>query len=92
MTDQQLLVMSVTIIAGTILVCLIMLATFAYKKKFNPVKALGLKPGLYQSRLSGDLIEVVRFNENMAYVCNDTGTWNIRYNILVDNYDYVGSL
>lgn len=62
------------------------------RAKFNPVKVLNLKPGVYQNRSNGNLIEVRAFNGNKACVVSQTGIYNISYDVLDANYAYVGEL
>ena len=78
---------------GTMLVFtlgLVVLIKLNPPKRFNPVKALGLTPGLYQNKTTGSLIEVKAFNGIIATVSNKSGQFTMRYDILDREYAFVG--
>lgn len=60
--------------------------------KFEPVKVLNLQPGVYQNKRTGNIIHVRAFKGNMACVADETGTWNVSYDVLDSQYYFIGVL
>ena len=74
-----------------VLTSLLVGAIRAYRPvRFNPVRALGLKPGLYKHNSTGSVIKVSGFTVNTVYITDSTGGRNLDYKILVDNYTFIG--
>ena len=92
MSDFHLVTVGGFIIVVSGLLAVIMQVAFSRKRVFKPVKALNLRPGVYQNRRNGNIIEVRSFNDNMAFATDGNGCWNIRYDILNAEYTFLGQL
>lgn len=92
MSDLHLLVFSSIIILSTAVYMIIGILAFRKSPGFDPVKSLNLKSGVYQNKTTGEVVEVRGFDDKLAYVTDNTGAWNIRYDVLEANYTFIGAL
>ncbi len=92
MSDFNFLVSSSVVITISTAVVLAAYFVLSSRRKFDPVKALRLKTGVYQNRTTGNLINVRSFNGHIANVSDGGGVWSIRYDVLDSEYSFMSEL
>jgi hypothetical protein len=91
MSDSNLLILSVIMI-GTCVFVLSVGYLFFNTRQFDLAKVTGVKPGIYQNKITGRIVEVRRIKSNMAYVCDSNSAFNLDVYVIHKSYEYLGEL